>query len=460
MAIVTHTFLDKTNTIIEGDNVNIGLNPILELYYGMPITRGLIHFDVTNLRNKLLDHTYPDIKKMHHVLKMQNVAGLRTDYQTLFNRYNNAERAASFDLLFFLLNKDWDMGRGFDFLMDGYDIINRIYSTQGSNWYMATNTTPWDNNGVYTTEDLLSHVVAHQHFDMGNESIEVDLTKVVNDMILGHIPNYGIGIAFIPELEETSLEHLRYVGFFTDHTHTFFHPYLETTYDDYIQDDRTNFFLDKENKLYFYASVGGQMVNLDGIPTCSINGAEKEVKQATKGVYYIDIMMSSENTKPETMFYDVWDNLVYRGRRLPKQELYFTTKEPDGYYVFGLPYETQKQEKFVPAVFGINNKQQIEQGDIRKVNVSCKVAYTSRQEVHVDGLEYRLYTKAGDTEIDVIKWQPVERGYNENYFLLNTSELVPGRYFIDIRLTRNMEVTTHKELCDFNILDKPKNLEV
>ena len=109
MAIVTHTFLDKSNTIIEGDSVNIGLNPILELYYGMPVTRGLIHFDVTKLRNLLTDRTYPDIKKMRHVLKMQNVAGLRTNYQTLYNRYNNAERASSFDLMFFLINKDWDM---------------------------------------------------------------------------------------------------------------------------------------------------------------------------------------------------------------------------------------------------------------------------------------------------------------------------------------------------------------
>lgn len=459
MAIVTHTFLDKTNTIIEGDCTNVGLNPILELYYGMPVTRGLLHFDTTKLKDMVDNCIYPDITKLHHVLKMQNVAGLRTNYQYVFNRYNDAERASSFDLVFFTINKDWDMGRGFDFLKDGFDIINRIHSTQGSNWYQADNQISWDNNGVYSQDDLQSHIVATQHFDVGNESIEVDLTDVVNDMITGEIDNYGIGVAFVPELENLHMDNIRYVGFFTDHTHTFYHPYLETTYDDTICDDRTNFFLDKQNKLYFYASVGGKMVNLDNIPTCTINGAEKAVKQATKGIYYVEVMMTSSTTEPETMFYDIWSNIKYNGKSIPNQELYFTTKAPEGYFTFGLPYETKKQEKIVPSVFGINHKEQIEQGDIRKINVSCKIAYTAKQEAYVDGLEYRLYSKAGDTEIDVIKWQPVERGYNENYFLINTKELTPGRYYIAIKITKNMEEIIHKELCEFDILNNKKDLK-
>ena len=127
MAIVTHTFLDKTNSIIEGEKVNLGMNPILELYYGMPVSRGLIHFDISNLKEKFEDKTYPDLTKLHHRLKMKNVAGLRTPYQHIFNKYNDAERAKSFDLVFFAIDRNWDMGGGFDYLKDGYDARNIVY---------------------------------------------------------------------------------------------------------------------------------------------------------------------------------------------------------------------------------------------------------------------------------------------------------------------------------------------
>lgn len=460
MAIVTHTFLDKTNTIIEGDCTNVGLNPILELYYGVPVTRGLLHFDVEKLKSMVNDGTYPDITKLRHILKMQNVAGLRTDYQYVFNRYNNAERAASFDLVFFLINKEWDMGRGFDFLKDGYDIINRIHSTQGSNWYQADNQTGWDNNGVYSQDELMTHVIATQHFDVGNESIEVDITDAVNDMILGRVENYGIGVAFAPEIENLHMNHIRYVGFFTGHTHTFYQPYIETTYNDTICDDRTNFVLGKQNRLYFYASVGGKMVNLDNIPTCTINGAKMAVKQATKGAYYVDVVMDSSDVEPDVMFYDIWSDIKYNGRSIPDKELYFTTKSPDGYFSFGIPYETSKRDKVVPSLFGVNHKERIGVGDVRKINVMCRVAYTTRQEACVDGIEYRLYSKAGDIEIDVINWTPVERGYNENYFLIDTKSLVPGRYYISIKISDGMEETIHKELCEFDILDNTKDLTV
>lgn len=459
MAIVTHTFLDKSNTILEGDCINLGLNPILELYYGTHVSRGLVHFDLTKLKKLVNDKTYPDLKKLHHRLKMQNVAGLRTNYQLPVNKYNEAFRASSFDLVFFTINKNWDMGRGFDYLKDGYDTVNRIYSTEGSNWHKATNTTGWDKSGIYSNYELEKHIVARQHFDIGNESIDVDLTDVVNDMIVGDIENNGIGIAFQSNLEEMLLDTLQYVGFFTDHTHTFFHPYLETVYEDTIQDDRTNFYLDKDNRLYFYASVGSKMVNLDNLPTCAIEGSNKTVKQATKGVYYVELNMSSETYEPETMFYDIWSNLSYNGKKIPDQELYFTTKSPEGYFSFGLPYETKQEEKIVPSIFGINHKEQMEQNDIRKVHVSCKIAYTTKQEAHVNDLCYRLYSKAGEAEIDVINWYPVEQGYNENYFLIDTKDLAPGRYFISIKFNKNQEEFVYKELCEFDILDKKKDMK-
>ena len=458
MAIVTHTFLDKTNSIIEGDQVNIGLNPILELYYGMPVSRGLIHFDVNNIKSKVDDKTYPDLSKLHHRLKMRNVAGLRTPYQHIFNRYNDAQRAKSFDLVFFELDRHWDMGGGFDYLKDGYDAINRVYSTHGSNWYQCSDYNKWKADGVFDREYIEENYLVKQHFDVGNEDIDIDITEYVNDCIKGDKTNFGLGVAFSHDLEEIETEYMNYVGFFTDHTHTFFHPYVETRYDDYINDDRTNFFLNKDNRLYFYANVGGKMVNLDELPTCCVSCTDVPVKQASKGVYYVDVNMNSKEFDEETMYYDTWSNLKYRGVELPDVELYFTTKAPKQYFTFGLPYETKKQETIVPSISGINHREQIEQGDVRKINVDCKIAYTTKQQYAVDGLEYRIYGKASDIEVDVIEWTPVERGYNENFFLVDTKELAPGKYFISIKVKKDMEEIIHRELCEFDILDNKKDL--
>lgn len=460
MAIVTHTFLSKTNTIIEGDEVNLGLNPILELYYGVPVSRGLLWFDVDNIKQKYNDKTYPDITKLHHRLKMKNVGGLRTPYQHKRNIYNDADRAKSFDLVFFEIDRDWDAGGGFDYLKDGYDATNIIYSTQGSNWYQCKNFTLWKNDGVFNREYITENIVARQHFDIGNEDIDVDLTDYVNNCILGNKTNYGLGVTFNYDLDDIETDNINYVGFFTDHTHTFFHPYVETRYDDYINDDRTNFFLDKNNRLYFYANVGGEMVNLDELPTCCVSCTDMPVKQATKGVYYIELNMNSKEFDVETMYYDNWSNLKYQGMELPDVELYFTTKAPDQYFTFGLPYETKKQERIVPSISGINNREQIEQGDVRKVNVDCKIAYTTKQQYAVDGLEYRLYSKASDIEVGVIEWTPVERGFNENFFLLDTKELAPGNYFIAIKIKKDMQEIYHRELCEFDILDNKKDLRV
>ena len=458
MAIVTHTFLDKSNTIIEGEKVNLGLNPVLELYYGIPVSRGLIHFDLGNIADKIEDYTYPDMSKLHHRLHMKNVGGLRTPYQTKFNIYNDAERAKSFDLVFFELDREWDGGGGFDYHKDGYEKCNLIYSTHGSNWFQCRDYENWQDNGVFDRDYILDNYLCKQHFDIGNEDIDIDITDYVNACINGEKENFGLGIAFSHDLDEIETENINYVGFFTDHTHTFFHPYVETTYDEFIEDDRTNFYLNKDNKLYFYANVGGEMINLDELPTCNILNADTPVKQATKGVYYTELNLSSDEFEPETMVYDLWSNLKYKGVELSDVELYFTTKAPNQYFIFGLPFETKKQEKIVVSINGINQREIIEQGDIRKVDVDCKIAYTTKQQYGVDRLEYRLYTKASDIEDDVIGWTPVEQAYNENFFLINTKELVPGRYFIDVKVLKNMEEIHHHNLCEFNIVDNKKDL--
>ena len=247
----------------------------------------------------------------------------------------------------------------------------------------------------------------------------------------------------------------QYVGFFTQHTNSFFEPYVETRYDEYIKDDRTNFYLDKDNKLYFYASVSGSNVNLDELPTCTIEGCQKAVKQASKGIYYIDINLSSEDYEEDVMLYDIWDNIKYKGKQFKPVELNFVTKLSEDYFSFGVPTNNtnDNNKEIIPTLYGIDENERIKRGDIRKINVDCRIPFTSDRKYSVDGLSYRLYVKQGERQIYVIEWTPVEIGYNENYFLINTNDLIPSRYFIDIKIQQNNEIINKTEMLQFDIVN-------
>lgn len=470
MAIVTHTFISKTNTIIKDSNASVGLNPIIELNYGKMLTRALIYFDHSKVQKMVEDKTYPEIGKLKHILKIKNAGSIDDRHINKKFLDSNGEyykqRAASFDLIFFLIPNDWDEGRGFDYKQDLNIRNHRAYTSSGSNWYQYQTYCKWENEGIYSTDRLSKEldlftskqgnqsniIIGYQHFDKGNESIELDITNIFNKFITGELCNYGIGIAFSPQYENKTTDLSQYVGFFTHHTHSFFEPYVETTYDGTIEDDRANFYLDKPNKLYFYSIIGNNFTNLDEIPTCTIENVLYDVKQASKGIYYIDITLDSANFSENQMLYDTWSNIKYKGRTFNDVELDFVTKLPNDYFQLGLP-SGNKQTEIIPTLYGIKYKEKIKRGDIRKINVDCRIPYTTNQDRSNTSMEYRLYILSGEKQIDVIDWQKIERGFNENFFFINTDELLPSRYYIDIRININLELYNYRNILEFDIED-------
>lgn len=467
--MVTKTFFEKCNTIIKDSPVNTGINPVAELNYSKLLTRVILQFDHNKVKNLVCDKTYPDISKLKHTLKMINCGSL--DYSTIndkhFNSVFNAmkERAISFDLIFFLIPQEWDNGRGFDYVEDMRNASHRAMSTDGSNWYQAKNGYKWRTEGIFTTTELsieldkftslngnLSEVIiGKQHFDFGNENINLDITDAFNKFITGDLINYGIGIAFSPMFEMEEREYTQYVGFFTQFTNTFFEPYIETVYCDYISDDRASFYLDKPNKLYFYSNIGGFPTNLDELPICVIDDISYQSKQATKGVYYIDIELSSDEYEDNVMLYDKWTNLKYNNKTIKDVELDFVTKSNTNFFNFGNGDELPKQ--YVPSIKGINFDENIKRGDIRKLIVETRIPYTINQTQIIDKMDYRLYVNDGVRELDVISWQPVNKAWNHNYFLINTNDLIPNRYHIDIKIYSNLEIKHFKKIITFNIVN-------
>lgn len=490
--MVYKTYSSKFNTIISGSKLNTGLNPIAELVYGRDtiVSRILMYFDHEKVRGLIDDGMMIDMSKMKHTLYITNAGSLDFtqlhECETSSINMNTKIRATSFDIIFFLIPKPWDRGKGFDYsknyLNKAYYSNNvvdkdRLTSEDGSNWFNRMNGMPWDEEGVYSNERLSeeydkfsageeSIVIARQHFDVGNENINVDITDAFNKFLTGDIENYGIGMAFSPLLEVTESEYENYVGFLTDKTNTFFEPFIETRYDDVILDDRSNFVLNKNNRLYLYCTIGDQLGDLDFNPTVTIRNSDDEVitdaygnemsgvtsTKQSKGVYYIDLKLSRNDFEADTMLYDTWGDIFYQGDNLEDVELDFTLKSTPNFFNLGNSTSVTNVT-FSPTITGIQEDERIRRGDIRKLVIKAKPSYTTNTVQLVDDISIRVYVMDGTREIDVIEWDSVNKTFSENFYIIDTNILIPQRYFVDIRIKYGMNSIIHHDVLSFNIVD-------
>ena len=222
---------------------------------------------------------------------------------------------------------------------------DETYGIRPSNWYSATTLSPWTYQGVYNnTNNATFTVVNSQTFDQGNENISMDITNEINDRLSGGTPNTGItyGIAYTGALENlTGLTETYNVGFFTRHTQTFYEPYLETRYDDYIRDDREKFYHNKTNRLFLYTNTVGNPTNLDTLPQVTIYDCDEAVftsmtaTNLTCGVYYVEFAVTGSTYGTPSIFTDVWSSLVINSKPLTNITNEFTLVDSDEYYQIG-----------------------------------------------------------------------------------------------------------------------------
>lgn len=471
--MVTRTFLSKCNTISNASKENFGLNPICSLNYGSHISRVLIYFDTDSLKEKIVDGTYKVKEKLSHRLKMTNCGSV--DIKKFFEKsdaqkfLSQKRRASSFDVIAFKIPKTWDAGNGFDNSTDFWFLGYKSVSKDGSTWEKSMNGVTWAEpvsgtnlcDGIYSSDFLWdeyekwgrgeeSIVVGRQHFDYGNENLDIDITDYVNSIIFDKEDkerNYGLCLAFSPKLEETDGED-SYINFFTNNTNTFFAPYVETRYNSVINDDRYKFYLGKKNRLYFYSVVNGKFTELDESPTCSINGENSPVFSETKGIYYTEVKLP-KNEKERVIMSDIWSNIKVDGEDFDEVELDFVTLPFRSNFSFG--EEAEEAVKLNPIISGINDDQKLYQGDIREIIVSFRVPYTTSDYEIVDESYYRIYAKDADREIDVIDWDSINTLGRKNSFTLNTNELLPQDYYVDIKAIIGRETLIFKDKLHFKI---------
>ena len=480
------SYFSRNNTLIYNSYTNTGRNPVTELFFGTtaisqyPIgySRFIFDLDLDSLKSKLSEGVISTTcSTMKHTLRMTNTSNFDIELLNTFTSQGRL-RATSFDLLLLRIppiNFDpslpqvWDEGVGYDFadLQYEYQIADRNYSTRPSNWYETTTIGVWEEDGIYNNRNLSPvpfsalTLVAEQHFEFGDENIEFDMT----DEIYGVLNNTTSGVtgwvvAYRPQLELFSgLTDTYEVQFFTRHTQTFYEPYLETSYNDLIEDDRNLFSLGKVNKLYLYLYEDGNPINLDFPPSVAILDNSGDVIpglsaltgcQKTIGVYEVTIPPLMGYKTPCT-FSDKWFNLSLNTFPLNPIINDFVLQPMKNSIQIGTNSQDPKIYGF--DYYGIKQDEKIFNTDLRKVGVIIKQAYTTNKNLIKVSAYYRVYVREGQTEVQVQDWTKINRTPNEYYFIFDTRDKIPNEYFIDIKVESSGEVNTYKRQIKFQIIN-------
>ena len=470
--MITRTFIKKTNTIVEKSKNNFGFNPICGLHYGPSISRFLVYFDMDKIKNEYENGNITKDDNVKHTLKMFNCGSI--DFKNFNEEINGfcgsglRKRATSFEIITFAVPCEWDSGIGFDSDSDFWFRGDSCVSNDGSNWEYAYNGKVWPNDeGIYSNDFLSreyvkfsnneeSLIISRQKFDKGNEDLNIDITKFIEMVINGEIENHGLCVSFSPLTESLDTETSNYVGFFNNNTNTFFEPYIETYIDKQIVDNRFNFALGKENNLLFTVNLGGELANLDELPTCNIDGRFYPVKQLKKGVYCACVDMSIDEYDNNTILYDIWSNIKISGRLFDDVEMEFVVNSSSSYYSFGKALTEKKV--YSPMVVGVNNDELINQGEVREVKIYFKEEYTKNSYDIIDSSRYRIYVKDGNREVDVI-YDYIEQIEDFNCFYIKSDELLPNTYYVDVEYTKNNEKRIYKNVLSFKVVNNATKIK-
>jgi hypothetical protein len=496
---ILRSYINKNNTIISNSYVNTGRNPVIELNFGASdlivpnfgFTRFIFDLDLSLLEENISSGVISTgcTSAMTHTLQMTNTSSFDNELLNSFMS-NERRRATSFDLILWRIPKFsgatgnpqyWDEGVGYDY--NDFNIAqnsanggispltyvdSRAYSTRPSNWYQTTTLSGWSQNGIYNNknEGVVNYsgltIVARQHFELGNEDLNMDMTNEINGILNGSITGVtGWGISYLPQIENiTGLTESYSVAFFSRHTQTFYQPYLLTNYNDLITDDRNLFLKNQENKLFLYVYQNGDFVNLDSDPFVRIedrNGAAVAGMASlttclkTKGVYEVTVPNGFINSPTPCLFYDVWSGLTINGQSIPNVTNQFTLQP----YTSGIQIGSVSKDPEIYGFdfYGILQNEKILNTDIRKVGVTIKKAYTGQVLLlDVSGF-YRVYVMEGTTEVLVQDWTPLNRTPNEYYFIFDMRDKIPNQYFVDIQVNTSGEKDTYKRQLTFSIVN-------
>lgn len=467
--MIYRTYATKTNTIASGifSSYNSSQNPVSDIFFGggiesglekrNSISRFLLYFDLSDLQNKLSTKEINSSLVTGYRLKIKNaIPGnkiLEPEYE--FDILNKSI-AASFDLITFPLNKFFDEGRGYDLGKQNYLVkqVGNIATTGYSNWNNSTFDTTWSEPGVFLNPSASTSFNSTQHFSIGNEDLDMDITQIVNDWLSGGSVNYGLGIAYRRDYELLSTD-TRYISsFFSSKTNTAYKPHIEVIYNQSFIDDRVNVTNNRNCKLFLYTFSGNTPVNFYSSSTISIKTAGGvdvftglTPIQIEKGVYYVNVWMSAATRGQQ--YKDIWHGVTFNPG-YDQQDFVHTFTVQDNFYLNNFP----DINNYSISTYGLDNNSILSTSEIIRVYADLRINFSTNHPKENYDLQYRLVMNNQEA---VIPWSSLNRANfnkcSQNYLVLDTSWLLHNQtYEIQFRISELGTIRIMPDAIKFKVL--------
>lgn len=303
-----------TNRVIDGSfqtGSNVGGAGSLDLFkiYGLTssgtgsvktpnteLSRLLIKFDLGPLRDQiaagLVDPGHSSFSCRLH----------------LHDVYGGQPTPQNFSVSVYPLSASFDEGLGRDVVLySDTDVCNWASGSISGSWFVSGcgraggNTAGCDYLTASTFIAAGASLKSAQFFAAGTEDLDVDVTTVVSATLAGLLPDVGFRVSFDPTLEGD--QHTYFVKRFASRTafNEDLRPKLYVRFDDSIQDDTDNLFLDSRSYVFLYNYVRSFPSNLtSGSAQTAISGSNSLVLQlltAVSGGTYSLYFSGSQHVK-------------------------------------------------------------------------------------------------------------------------------------------------------------------
>ena len=439
---VIRSYFQKNTTLIRDNYTNNSRNPVFELSYGNSlnsattvVSRYVLQIDLSNIQEKIDNEEILISNFISHKIKIKNVINESQD--RIGGVFHDAYRGSNATVIIYPLSQSFTEGTGFDFIYNETAYNQDYLNTTPANWYYSDSNIPWNQPGSFTgsTPDI---VLSSQYLQDGSEDLELDITNYINTILLSGQTHYGLGISFSSNTESFTSNNRYVITFFSRSTQTYYEPFLESIFNQNINENRSNFYLDEVNNLYFTPNKNITSVNKveiydheDQLYATYPLSAITYVKQ---NIWRLPLTISSSVYPDLVNFIDKW-YYTANGKQ------YTVDNE---FTLFNYNYFTTKSKQQAEYYFSFNgivyNEKITRTSGTRKINISGKRLYQNSVDCDLvfDTLEYRIYNQQSDSiQLEVIPWTAVNKLQDDIYFELDPSWLVPQFYYIELRVIVN-----------------------
>lgn len=178
----------------------------------------------------------------------------------LFDVYGGQPTPSNFTINVFPLVAGFTEGLGNDVVTySDFDVCNWLTSSYASGSWVVSGC---GSGSTGLGGDYLTTYQSSQFFPKGTEDLCIDVTSAVSATLAGLIPDEGFRVSYSPALETDT--HSYFVKRFASRTayNSELSPQLIVRFDNSVQDDTDNLFLDSTSYLFLYNYVRSSPANL------------------------------------------------------------------------------------------------------------------------------------------------------------------------------------------------------